>query len=140
VLETFDCVHNGDRACTRQQLCIIVPIWNLQRSMDVIGPLDQVSDYISPDAYDVLISDIQPEDLPGRISKVLGTEYLSPAKLLPWPVSGKIWGTNRRTLITLPVSVAEMYVNVHFILDTGAPTTFVADSTLEALHLQEWQL
>jgi len=39
--------------------------------MDVLGPYPS-----SRAEFDVLISDIKPEDLPGRVSQALGVQYL----------------------------------------------------------------
>jgi hypothetical protein len=112
--------------------------------MDVIGPLDKPSEYLSPDSYDVLISDIKPEQLPKEISRVMGIEYLSKVQRNSetWPVVGKVYGVNKRILITLPVESSKSTdsVMVHFIFDTGSPATFIAKSTLDALKLEEWQL
>ena len=120
---------------------IIIPLWQVQRTMDTIGPLDRPSDYLPPFCYDVMLTDIQPEDLPGKLSLALGIDYLSPATGdSSWPVIGKLWGPNRRLLVTLPVSLGAISINVHFIFDTGAPTTYIAESVLHGLSIEEWEL
>ena len=120
---------------------ILISLWQMQRTMDTIGPLDQPSDYVLPICYDVMLTDIKPDDLPGKISLVLGTDYLSLAPgYSSWPVDGKLWGPNRRLLLTLPVSLGALSVNVHFIFDTGAPTTYIANSVLRHLSIEEWEL
>ncbi len=95
-----------------------------------------------PSAYDVLLTDLKPGDLPGIVSQVLGVPYLSASTTdSVWPVLGKIYGLKRRALFTLPVSVhGGKSVNTHFIFDTGAPATYLALSTITALGLEEWQL
>lgn len=120
---------------------ILIPLWQVQRAMDTIGPLDRPSDYLAPFCYDVMLTDIKPEDLPGMLSLTLGIDYLSPATgNSSWPVIGKVWGPNRRLLVTLPVSLGTISINVHFIFDTGAPTTYIAKSVLHGLSIEEWEL
>lgn len=120
----------------------LIPLYHLKRTMDVIGPLDRPSDYIDPSAYDVLISDIKPHELPEIISDVLGTPYLAPATVIPSPIRGRIYGRNRRVLFTIPVSHSQTQksVSVHFIFDTGAPTSYIAQSTMDALGITESDL
>lgn len=116
---------------------LLLRIQRMLEVTDTIGPLEG-----SPhNAYDFLITDIKPEDLPGKISQVMGIPYLSVVDLSPiWPAHGKVWGINRRCLFTLPVSLDSYAVNAHFLLDTGAPSSFLALSTVTALGLQSFQL
>ncbi len=104
--------------------------------MDVLGPYPT-----GPfNAFDVLISDVQPEDLPGKISKALGTDYLADIGTIPNPVTGIVFKTKDdklRVLFTLPVSARGRSVATHFIFDTGAPRTYIALSVLDALDLPE---
>jgi hypothetical protein len=111
----------------------------MQRDMEILLPGD---DQQPPSAYDVLLTDIVPTDLPGVISQVLGVPYLSPSPAeSTWPVHGRVYGIKRRVLFSLPVSVrGGKCVNAHFIFDTGAPATYLAASTVAALGLEEWQL
>lgn len=119
---------------------VLMPLLQVQRQidMDVLGPYPS-----DPDAFDVLISDVQPEDLPGRISQALGTQYLEEMEVMPNPVRGIVFNTRAhhlRVLLTLPVSARGKNVAAHFIFDTGAPQTYVALSVLEALGLPEISL
>ncbi len=107
--------------------------------MDVLGPYPETAD--AP--FDVLISDVKPEDLPGRISEALLTQYLSDMPTKSGSVHGKVVntkGTTLRVLITLPVSMRAKSVATHFIFDTGAPRTYLARSVLEALGVPEVSL
>lgn len=91
--------------------------------------------------FDILLGDIKPSDLPTSISRVLDCDYLSPCQDEEvWPVRGKIYGRNERLIMTLPVSWGDKCVNVHFILGTGAPCTYVAETVLNALGMAELQL
>lgn len=94
-----------------------------------------------PGVYDTLVSDVKPADLPTKVSKVLGCQYLSPsAAAAVWPVRGRIYEINKRSMITLPVSLNSVTVNVHFLFDTSAPSTYVAGTVLDALGIEDWQL
>ena len=106
--------------------------------MDVLGPFPTGPS----NAFDVLISDVQPEDLPGKISTALGTDYLADMGTIPNPVTGIVFNTKDdklRVLFTLPVSAPARgrSVATHFIFDTYAPRSYIALSVLEALHLSE---
>jgi hypothetical protein len=93
--------------------------------------------------FDVLISDVKPEDLPGRISEALQTQYLSEMPTKSGSVHGKVVNTKDatlRVLITLPVSMRAKSLATHFIFDTGAPRTYLARSVLEALGVPELSL
>ena len=105
----------------------------------MLGPYPQTAD--AP--FDVLINDVKPEDLPGRISQALQTQYLSKMPTKPGSVHGKVVNTKdatMRVLITLPVSIRTESVATHFIFDTGAPRTYLARSVLEALSVPEVSL
>lgn len=107
--------------------------------MDVLGPYPSSL----AEGFDVLISDVKPEDLPGCISQALGVQYLAEMQSRPTPVNGIVFNTKSRTLrvlVTLPVSARGRSVAVHFIFDTGAQGTYVALSVLEALSLPEVSL
>jgi hypothetical protein len=117
----------------------ILPLWQMQRDMEIQLPGD---DQQPPSAYDVLLTDLAPEDLHEAVSSVLGVPYLSASPTeSTWPVLGRIYGLKRRVLFTMPVSVlGGKCVNTHFIFDTGAPATYLALSTVAALGIEEWQL
>jgi hypothetical protein len=102
--------------------------------MDVLGPYPSI-----PDTFEVLISDVKPKDLPGRISQAMGIPYLADMETRPNPVKGIVntKDDKLRVLVTLPVSAHGKSVATHFIFDTGAPRSFVALSVLEALNIPE---
>ena len=83
--------------------------------MDVLGPYP--SSYV--EGFDLRISDVKPEDLPGRISQALGVQYLADMPSQSTPVNGIGFNTRNstlRVLVTLPVSARGQSVAVHFIL------------------------
>ena len=58
-------------------------------------------------------------------------------------MTGKIWGSNQRCMLTLPVSVpgrASQLLNVHFLVDTGSPLTYLTTSALKALNFPPEEL
>lgn len=94
-------------------------------STGVIGPLDGPSF----NSYDMHIPDIRPEDLAGKISRIMGTQSLSiPENASPrWPAEGKLLGLEHRILFTLPVALGDRAINAHFVFATGAPFSFLAE-------------
>ncbi len=106
--------------------------------LDVMEPSQEV---LATTVYDTLVSDVKPEDLPAKVSRVLGCQYSSSSAVAAvWPVRGKIYEFNKRSMITLPVSLDSITVNVHFLFDTGAPSSYIAGTVLAALGIEEWQL
>ena len=103
--------------------------------------MEDVLTYPSDDEqFDVLISDVKPEDLPGRVSQALGVPYLSGMQVRANAVEGVIVntkGSKLRALVTLPVSARGQSVATHFIFCTGAPHSYVALSVLKALGVPE---
>ena len=87
---------------------------------------------------DILTLDINQNTLPQEISEALAIQNLSsnPSTEI-WPIVGKIYGFNKRVLISIPVTGRNKTVNVHFVLDTGAPLTFIAPSVFEALEIPD---
>ncbi len=96
---------------------------------------------ILPDEFDILLSDIAPEDLATKISQALHCPYLSPAPVSKMAeVAGCIYGPNQRSMFTLPVSCKGSTYNVHFIFDSGSPSTFLAPSALAAWDIPAWDM
>jgi hypothetical protein len=109
--------------------------------MDVLGPYHDSSS----DAFDILLSDVKPEDLHGKISEFLKVSYLSDSNdIEKWPLYGKVINTHAhaspklRVFFSMPVAThGGKVVNVHFIFDTGAPRTYISKSVLDALAVSE---
>lgn len=135
-----DSLHD-DKTAFAQLDAVLLPLLQVQRDMD----MDVVGPYPSPAAapFDVLLSDVKPEDLPCGISHALGTPYLSEMATRQEPVKGIVYNTKDttlRVLVTLPVSMRERSLATHFIFDTGAPRTYLAQSVLAALDVPEVSL
>jgi len=104
------------------------------RLEDNVGPLDPPPDELSPDAYDVLLPDLGSGDLHGSVSDALNIAYLSNAEVAEvWPILGQVCGRQKRCMISVPVSLNELAVNVHFLFDTGSPATYLAQEVIDKL-------
>lgn len=130
-----DARHDPDSGSFVRLDQVIFPLLCLQRDTALADMLGPYPDYSSP--FDVLISDIKPEDLPIAISRTLGVAYLCPGHTAGWPISGTVYGLHHRIIFSLPVTIRSKSVQVHFIFDTGAPKTYIALSVLEALEVPE---
>lgn len=100
-------------------------------------------DDLTLDNYDVALTDMNPIRLAEEIAPLLGVEYLGPAEpptdfIKRWPLKGIFTGgPRRRMLVNAPVQLRDKCINVVFLLDTGAPLTYVATEALEALGLKD---
>ena len=116
---------------------VLIPLWQQQRmNPDVIGPLDP-----PPHQSDILLSDIGISCLHKNLSTALQCKYLSPSETpFVWPIQGIIYGDNMRLMLTIPVSWRNKCLNVHFLIDTGSPSTHVAADVISQLGMEQWQL
>ncbi|CAG8556999.1 16916_t:CDS:1, partial [Gigaspora rosea] len=89
-------------------------------------------DYL-PEMYDVLLTDVDSKDLHEAISKMLKIKYLSysPDKEFK-EVNGIIFGKHRRIFVSLPVTIKRKTKNVHFLVDTSSPTTYICEEALDS--------
>lgn len=113
---------------------ILIPLLEVRRAVP-ISPLSAMEPItLSAEAFDVLMTDIKEEDF-STIGMDLGVERLSLALSDgPFPVAGTIFGANHRIFVPLTVRHTRgCAVNVLFLLDTGAPTSFLRRDTLAAL-------
>jgi len=81
--------------------------------------------------YDVLITDVNEETLRTEISKVFGIDYLAKAteddaKREVDVMNGYLYGEGRHAMFPCVVSNGNKAYWVHFIVDIGAPTTFLS--------------
>ena len=88
--------------------------------------------------FDVLIKDITESSFVD-IARDLGHKRLSPADgFLAFPIKGSFYGPSNRIFLPLVVSSAKRGpINVLFLVDTGAPMSFLREDTLEALGFTE---
>lgn len=97
-----------------------------------------MEDYKPPlDHYDVFATDVTHDVLCRQIARELGRPYLQPATPADiwFPVEGKIYGQGRRHMLNLVVTRNKKRVFVSFLLDTGAPNTYIASAACDALGL-----
>ncbi len=110
----------------------IVELMSEQRSH-----LDSAVPMLSPNVYDVLITDITPEDL-NRIADELQSTALTETSVNPiFPVQGILYGPNHRIFVPLIVSKRSKTINVNFLFDCGSPNTYLRSESLSALGFQE---
>jgi hypothetical protein len=82
--------------------------------------------------YDVLITDIDEKTLRGEISQLFGIEYLAKATEEDArrdidTINGYLYGEWRRAIVPCVVSNGNKAYWVHFVVDTGAPITFLSE-------------
>jgi hypothetical protein len=89
-----------------------------------------------PTSFDVLITDICAQDLREEISNELNVKYLSDSSQEhDGNVDGIIYGRGFRLICTLTVKIRGKIKFVHFIVDTGSPTTYLSNDVLSAFGL-----
>jgi len=117
---------------------ILIPLLEVARAEPILpsSAIRMEPITLSTHSFDVLITDIKEDDL-STIGTELGVERLSAAPGDgPFPVVGTIFGANHRVFVPLTVRHARgrgHAVNVLFLLDMGAPTTFLRRDTLSAV-------
>lgn len=89
--------------------------------------------------YDVCLIDVTHELLCTSIAEELGRPYLEPATAadITWPVEGKYIGEGHRQLLNMVVTRNTKRVFVSFVLDSGAPSTYLAPAACQALGLTD---
>lgn len=89
-------------------------------------------EYIDPSEEDFLLTDIDEHKL-FDLANILGVGHLEPLSQR-FPTCGFVHGPNNRAIVPLTCSYAKRpEICVVFIVDTGAPTTYLADATIRAL-------
>jgi hypothetical protein len=93
-----------------------------------------VDDMYPVETYDILLTDVNSRDIHEEISKKLNIKYLSNSHsdVELEEVNGIIFGNNYRIFMSLPVKVKKETKNIHFLLDTGSPRTFICEEALSS--------
>ncbi|KAF8951570.1 hypothetical protein BGZ46_003907 [Entomortierella lignicola] len=92
--------------------------------------------------------DINPSELEGRVSQMLGAQYLQQMQdsKTSKHVRGGVLGIGMRLLITLRVQRSEaittlsgtsLPVNVHFLFVAASPQTYLSEKVLEAIGIED---
>ena len=93
--------------------------------------------YIAPSGQDLLLTDVTQEILNTRIAPELAVHYLSAseAENASFPVTGILFGLNRRLMVNLLVRRREShkFLNILFLVDTGSPVSYLCDEAISAL-------
>ena len=88
--------------------------------------------------FDLLLTDVASEDLHSGVSTALGSEYLIVAteeQSRAREVVGIIWGLHNRLFVPLVVRRRDSYKKVHFLVDTGAPRTYLSKEVLTSFGI-----
>jgi hypothetical protein len=120
-----------------------VPSW--QKATDSreyvdIHDLGNISD-LELNNYDVLITDMNEKTLRTEISKVFGIDYLAKAteddvKREVDVINGYLYGDGRRAMVPCVVSNGNKACWVHFIVETGAPGTFLSEKVNTPTYIE----
>src|SRR6266498_4020162 len=103
---------------------------SLDSFLDLVPVVD---DMYPADKYDILLTDVNSTDIHEEISKKLNIEYLSNSYSAELEeVNGIIFGLNYRIFLSLPVKVKKETKNIHFLLDTGSPRTYICEEALNS--------
>ncbi|KAF9103378.1 hypothetical protein BGX27_010611 [Mortierella sp. AM989] len=97
----------------------------------------------NPDLFDILLTDVSDEDVRGEISTLLNTDYLSPEDGSPPNIiHGILWGRSRRPFVSLRIQRVDGVEirNIHFLVDTGALSTYVCGEALRTLGVDTNEL
>jgi hypothetical protein len=124
--------RNSKLACIQNK---IVFLMKLERENNPLEPADPI---VMPKDYDVLITDIRDTDFID-IGRELGVDRLTSTTVPEafFPVHGIMFGGSTRIFIPLIVSKRSINVVVIFLVDTGAPNTYLRTDTLSALGFFE---
>jgi len=103
-------------------------------SLDSFFDLIPVVDDMYPaDKYDILLTDVNFTDIHEEISKKLNIEYLSNSHSAELKeVKGIIFDLNYRIFLSLPVKIKKEIKNIHFLLDTGSPRTYICEEAISS--------
>lgn len=83
-----------------------------------------------PSQYDILLLDLHAIDLRTTVAQLLNVGYLqtiqTPA-VPPTQLTGIVWGSFFRVLVSCPVTYNGVTKTVIFLVDTVAPATYLSD-------------
>jgi hypothetical protein len=89
----------------------------------------------APIILDVLLSDVGSSDLHERLSKKLNKKYLSDTAQELDNVEGILFGDSQRLFGTMTLNIKKKIKNVHFLVNTGSPRTYICDEVLKSYNL-----
>jgi hypothetical protein len=89
-----------------------------------------------PIMLDVLLSDVtSSNDLHEKVSKKLGTRYLSDSVRELDDIKGILFGDYQRLFGTMTLEINRKIKNVLFLVDTGSPRTYICDEVFKSYNL-----
>lgn len=89
--------------------------------------IDEIDDVLFPvEMFDIPLLDIHSREIREVISKKLKIKYLSDSNHTEVKeANGTMFGPYFRIFVSLPVKIKHEVKNVHFLVDTGSPKTFI---------------
>lgn len=115
--------------------------------MNSVDILEVQPNFIPPNVYDVMLTDLNHALLMSQVSQDLNIQYLTePEKpdeeSLVGIVSGILWGPHLRPLINLVMSstIYKKSVNIIFLVDTGCPYIYICEQALTSYHTSTWHM
>ena len=100
-------------------------------------PIDYYYDeYLYPvDMFNLLIG-LNSKDLHEQVSERLGIKYLSDSSRKELKeATGIIFGPHLSIVVSLPVTIEKKTKNVHFVVDTGTPKTYICDEVYKSFKV-----
>ena len=86
-----------------------------------------------PTDFDLLLTDVHSNELHHEISHMLHTNYLEDANSDDVQVAtGIVWGPHNRIFVAAIVKMSGKLKHVHFLIDTGSPSTYICDEVLQS--------
>jgi len=116
---------------------VLIPVLLFARQHEVLGPHD-ASSVVAADVTDFLLLDLTPESY-ASIGAELGVlRWSRAAAPSVFPVSGVVWGANKRIMLPLHCRKGDREpVVLHMLLDTGSPSTLLCADSLRQLGFTE---
>mmetsp|Transcript_29277 Transcript_29277/g.86630 ORF Transcript_29277/g.86630 Transcript_29277/m.86630 type:complete len:200 (-) Transcript_29277:837-1436(-) len=108
----------------------LIPLLKLHRALFIAQP---VEDQIEPSEVDLLTFSISEADLV-QTAEELGCPHLCPPTG-PQPEEGRVVSIKQRIIVVPTIKIQGKTLSVSFILDTGAPVSFVCEQTLRAFGI-----
>lgn len=99
-------------------------------------------EFVSPKSVDVMLTDVDEDLLNGEISRVLHVQYLSsvPQPQYSHTITGYVHGNMYRPVVNMVLASRDTPtagINVIFIIDTGAPYTYISRTVARALNVPD---
>ena len=106
---------------------VLVPLLELHRAVHIAQPVEE---QLEPSELDLLDFGVTQADFV-RVAEELGTVYLSESSKAE-PTKGLVVGVKKRIVVVRNITIKRKTLSVAFVLDTGAPVSWIRHETLRA--------